>query len=142
LRRPVDVEVHDFGRSPTIRNRQDLGSSELLNDVTATDNGTGKMECTFAIPQSSSSVIVGSSANGCGERMSWSIVARNRRQVHLDMELVGAPILCQVRFAARRDLDSRKPLSRVLPTSVESAARIVRVVVLTIVELDNVWNNN
>jgi hypothetical protein len=74
--------------------------------------------------------------------MSWSIIARNRRHVHLDMELVGAPILRQVRFAAGRDLDSRKPLSRVLPTSVESAARIVRVVVLTIVELDNVWNNN
>jgi hypothetical protein len=62
--------------------------------------------------------------------------------VHLDIELVGAPILRHVRFAIGRDLDSRKPHSRVLPTSVESAARIVRLVVLTIVELDNVQHNN
>jgi hypothetical protein len=62
--------------------------------------------------------------------------------VHLDIEPVGAPILRQVRFAIGRDLDSRKPHWRVLPTSVESAARIVRLVVLTIVELDNVQHNN
>jgi hypothetical protein len=70
--------------------------------------------------------------------MSWSIVARNRRHVHLDIKPVGAPVFHQVRFAAGRDLDSRKPLSRVLLASFESAAHVVRFVVLAVIELDNV----
>jgi hypothetical protein len=74
--------------------------------------------------------------------MSWSIVARNRRYVHLDIKLVGAPVFHQVRFAAGRDLDSCEPLSRALPAGVESATRIVRFVVLTVVELGNVWHDD
>jgi hypothetical protein len=89
-------------------------------------------------------VVVRSSANssyrfdGRGERMSWSIVARNRRHVHFDVKPVGAPVFRQVRFAAGHNLDSRKPFPRVLPAGVESVARIVCFVVLTVVELDNV----
>jgi hypothetical protein len=52
--------------------------------------------------------------------MSWSIIVRNRRHVHLDIKPVGAPVFRQVRFAAGRDLDSRKPLSRILPAGVEA----------------------
>jgi hypothetical protein len=74
--------------------------------------------------------------------MSWSIVPRNRRHVYLDVKLVGAPVLRQVHFAAGRDLDSCKPLSRILPAGVESAARIVRFVVSTIVKLNDVWHDD
>jgi hypothetical protein len=58
LRRPVDVEVHDFCRGPTIRNQPNLGGGEFLNNVAATENSTCKMECTLAVPDSSSSVVV------------------------------------------------------------------------------------
>jgi hypothetical protein len=74
--------------------------------------------------------------------MSWSIVARNRRHVHLDIKPVGAPVFHQVCFAAGCDLNSRKPLSRVLPACVESAARTVRFIVLTVVKLDNVRHDD
>jgi hypothetical protein len=74
--------------------------------------------------------------------MSWSIVARNRRHVYLDVKPVGAPVFRQVRFAAGRDLDSRKPLSHIFPAGVESAARILCFIVSAIVKLNDVWRDD
>jgi hypothetical protein len=45
-------------------------------------------------------------------------------------------------FAAGRDLNSRDPFWRILSMGVEGAARIVGLVKLTVVDLDNIWHNN
>jgi hypothetical protein len=74
--------------------------------------------------------------------MSWSFVARNRRRVHLDVELVQTPVLCEICLAAGSDLNLRDPFSRILSTGVEGAAHIVSLVKLTVVDLDNIWHNN
>jgi hypothetical protein len=74
--------------------------------------------------------------------MSWSFVARNCRHVHLDVEPVRTPVLSEISLTAGRDLNSRKSLSRILSAGVEGAAHAVSFVVLTIVDLDNVWHNN
>jgi hypothetical protein len=74
--------------------------------------------------------------------MSWSVVARNCRHVHLDIKQVGAPVFREVRLAAGRDLDSRKPSSRTLPVGVESAARVVCLVVSAIVKINDVRHND
>jgi hypothetical protein len=74
--------------------------------------------------------------------MSWPFVARNCRHVHLDVEPVQTPVFREIPLTAGRDLNSRDSLSRVLSTGVEGAARVVSFVILTIVDLDNVWNNN
>jgi hypothetical protein len=58
LRCLVDVEVHDFGRGPSIRNRPDFSINELLDNVASTKNRTGQVECTFTIPDYSRSMIV------------------------------------------------------------------------------------
>jgi hypothetical protein len=73
-----------------------------------------------------------------GERMSWFFVARNCRHVHIHVKPVRAPVSCEVRLAAGCDLNSRKPSSFILPVSVESAACVVSLIILTVVELDNV----
>jgi hypothetical protein len=70
--------------------------------------------------------------------MSWSIVAGNCRHVHLNIKSVGAPVFRQVRLAAGRDLDSRKPPSCILPAGVESVACIVCFAVSAIVKLNDV----
>jgi hypothetical protein len=68
--------------------------------------------------------------------MSWSFVARNRRHIHLDIELVRTPVLCEVCLAAERDVNSHDSLSCILSTDVEGAACVVSFVKLTIVDLD------
>jgi hypothetical protein len=74
--------------------------------------------------------------------MSWSFVARNCRHVHLDVEPVRTPVFRGIRLTAWRDLNSRDSLSHVLLMGVEGAAHVVSFVILTIVDLDNIWNNN
>jgi hypothetical protein len=74
--------------------------------------------------------------------MSWSFVARNRRHVHLDVEPVRTLFLCEICLAAGRNLNLRDPFSPTLSTGVEGAARTMSLVKLTIVDLDNIWNNN
>jgi hypothetical protein len=39
-------------------------------------------------------------------------------------------------------MNSRKPLSRILFVSIESGACVVSLVILTVVELDNVWHDD
>jgi hypothetical protein len=70
--------------------------------------------------------------------MSWFFVARNCRHVHLHVKLVRAPVFREVCLAAVCDLNSRKPSSFILLASVESAACVVSLIILTVVELDNV----
>jgi hypothetical protein len=47
---PVDIEVHDFGRGPTIRNRLNSSSGELLDNVATTEDGAREVEHIFAVP--------------------------------------------------------------------------------------------
>jgi hypothetical protein len=63
LRCTVDIEVHDFNRGPTIRNWQNSGIRELLNNVMTTKDGTREVECIFSVPDPSCFVVVGCSAN-------------------------------------------------------------------------------
>jgi hypothetical protein len=74
--------------------------------------------------------------------MSWSVIARNRGHVHLDVELVRTLVFCEIRLTARCDLNSRDSFLRILTTGVEGASCIMSFVILTIVDLDNVWHNN
>jgi hypothetical protein len=74
--------------------------------------------------------------------MSWPFVARNRIHIHLDIESVRAPVLCEVCLAAGRDLNSHDSLSRILSTGVEGATCVVSFVKLTVVDLDNIWHND
>jgi hypothetical protein len=60
---PVDIKVHDFSRSPTIRNRSTLGSSEFFNNITTTKDSARKVECIFAAPDPSCLMIVSRSAH-------------------------------------------------------------------------------
>jgi hypothetical protein len=46
-----------------MKNRPDVSSNKLLNKITSTDDGAGKMEHTFAIPDTRRSVIVLGGAN-------------------------------------------------------------------------------
>jgi hypothetical protein len=59
----VNIEVHDFGWGPTIRDRPNSGSSEFLNNITTTKDGARKVEHIFAVPDPRRSMIVGRSAN-------------------------------------------------------------------------------
>jgi hypothetical protein len=68
--------------------------------------------------------------------MSWSFIARNHRHIHLDIELVRAPVLCEVCLVAEHDLNLHDSLSCVLSTGVKGAACVVSFVKLTIVDLD------
>jgi hypothetical protein len=63
LRCLVDIEVYDLSRGPTIRNRPNPCSSEFFNNVTATKDGTRKVECIFATPDPSCLMIVGRNAH-------------------------------------------------------------------------------
>jgi hypothetical protein len=74
--------------------------------------------------------------------MSWSIVAGNCRHAHLDIKLVGTPAFREVRLAAGRDLDLCKPSSCILTVGVESAARVVCLVVSAIIKLNDVLHND
>jgi hypothetical protein len=64
------------------------------------------------------------------------------RHVYLHIKPVRAPIFCEIGLAASHDLNSRKPLSCILPASIESAAGVVSLIILTIVELDDVWHDD
>jgi hypothetical protein len=77
----------------------------------------------------------------CRKRISRPIKARNHIHVHLHIKPVRAPIFCEIGLAARRDLNSRKPLSCIPPTSIESAAGVASLVILTIAELDDFWHD-
>jgi hypothetical protein len=55
---PVDVETHDFSGGPAMRNRPDVSSNELLNEVMSTDDCAGKIKHAFAILDANSSVVV------------------------------------------------------------------------------------
>jgi hypothetical protein len=74
--------------------------------------------------------------------MSWPFIARNHRHIHLDIEPVRTPVLCEVCLATGRDLNSRDSLSCILSTGVESAACVVSFVKLSVVDLDNIWHND
>jgi hypothetical protein len=74
--------------------------------------------------------------------MSWSIVARNCRHVHLHVKPVRAPVFRKVCLIAGRDLNSRKPSSCILSASVESAACVVSLVVSVVIKLDNVRHDD
>jgi hypothetical protein len=74
--------------------------------------------------------------------MRGTFVAKNRRHVSFDIEPIQAPVFCEICFAAGRDLNSRNPFSRVLSTSVESAASIVSLVELTVVNFNDIWNDD
>jgi hypothetical protein len=74
--------------------------------------------------------------------MSWSFVARNCRHVNFDVKPIRAPIFYEICFAAGRDLNSCDPFPCILPTSVESAACIVSLVEVTIVNLNDIWHDN
>jgi hypothetical protein len=66
--------------------------------------------------------------NGRVERVSWSIVARNPGHVYLHIKPIRAPVFGEVGLAARRNLNSRKSFSRILPTCV----------MLAVIEFDDV----
>jgi hypothetical protein len=131
-----------------MKNRPDVSSNKLLNKITSTDDGAGKMEHTFAIPDTRRSVIVLGGANSSqwfnrrGKKISWSVIARNRRHVYLHIKPVRAPIFREICLAAGRDLNSRKTLSCILLASIESATGVVSLVILTVVELDDVWHDD
>jgi hypothetical protein len=74
--------------------------------------------------------------------MSWSFVARNCRHVNVDVEPIRAPIFCAICLAVGLDLNSCDPFSRILPTSVESAACIVSFVEVTVVNLNDISHDN
>jgi hypothetical protein len=59
---PVNVEVHDLIRGPTIRNWPDSGSNKFFNDVAASKYSTGKVKCIFAAPGSNCPMIIVCSA--------------------------------------------------------------------------------
>jgi hypothetical protein len=61
---------------------------------------------------------------------------------HLHIKPVRAPIFCEICLAPGCDMNSRKPLSRILFVSIESGACVVSLVILTVVELDNVWHDD
>jgi hypothetical protein len=110
-----------------MRNQLDVGNSELLDEVTTTDDGAGKMKHAFAVPDTNSSVVVQGS--------------RNNRHVYLHIKPVGAPVFHEVGLAAGCNLNSCDPFSCVLSTGVEGATCIVSLVKLTIVELDDIWHD-
>jgi hypothetical protein len=74
--------------------------------------------------------------------MSWSFVARNHRHVNFDIKPIRTPFFCEICFAAGRDLNLRDSFSRILSTSVESAAWVMSLVELTVVDLNNIWQDN
>jgi hypothetical protein len=74
--------------------------------------------------------------------MSWTFIAKDRRHVNFDIEQIRAPVFCEICFAARRDLNLRNPFSRILSMSVESAACIVSLVELTVVDLNDIWHDD
>jgi hypothetical protein len=74
--------------------------------------------------------------------MSWPSVIRNCIHVHFRVKPIRAPVFHEIRLAAGRDLNSCKPFSCILPASTESAACVVSLIVLTVVELDNVWHDD
>jgi hypothetical protein len=59
----VDIEVHDFGWGPTIRDWPNSGGSEFLNNIKTTKDGAREVEHIFAVPDPSRSMVVGRSAN-------------------------------------------------------------------------------
>jgi hypothetical protein len=60
---PVDIEIHDFGWGPTIRNQPNSGSSEFFNNIATTKDGAREVERIFTVPDPSCSMIVGRNAN-------------------------------------------------------------------------------
>jgi hypothetical protein len=70
--------------------------------------------------------------------VSWSIVSRNRRHIHLDVEPKRTPIFGEISFATWHDLNSCNSLPCILLTRVEGAARVVCFVVMPIVKFDDV----
>jgi hypothetical protein len=131
-----------------VRNRPNVRRYEFLDEVASTNDCAGKMKHSFAIPDTDCSVIIRSSANGsqssyrCRKGISRSVVVRNRWHVYLYIKLVRDPIFCEVGLAARRDLDSRKPFSCILPAGVESPAGVVSIIILTIIELDDIRHDD
>jgi hypothetical protein len=93
-------------------------------------------------------MIIRSSASGSHhlyggvERISRFGVARNLRHVNLHIKPKRTPIFGEVSIAARRDLNSGHTFSRILPTRVEGTTRVVRLVVLAVVEFDDVFLND
>jgi hypothetical protein len=63
LRCPVNIEVHDLSRGPTLRNWPNLGSNEFFNNVTTSKDSTHKVKCILATPDPSRPMIVGRSTH-------------------------------------------------------------------------------
>jgi hypothetical protein len=145
---PVDVEIRDLIGGPTLRNRPNLGSDELLDNVAASKYSAGEVKSIFAISDPHCPMVEFSSSyssqgfDRARQRASWSFVARNLRHVNLDVEPVRVPIISQVDLAAGSDLNSRNPLSGVPSSGVESAACMLSFVIFPVVDFDDVGNND
>jgi hypothetical protein len=126
-----------------MRNQPNISDNEFLNNVSATNNLAGQVKGTFIVPETNCAMIVGSSASSgqlCNrrrERKGWPFITRNLRHVHFHIEPVRIPIFGEIRLAARRNLNSCEPSSRILSASVEGTTAEVRFAVLAVTEFDN-----
>jgi hypothetical protein len=74
--------------------------------------------------------------------MSRSFLSRNRGHVNLDIEPIRAPVFGEISLAAGCNLDSCNPSSRVFSTGVESTARVVSFVELTVINPNDVEHDD
>jgi hypothetical protein len=77
-----------------------------------------------------------------GQRVTWSLIARNFRHVDLHVEPVRIPVISEVGLAARSDLNSRNPFSGVLASGVEGAACMLSFVELPVVNLYDIGDDD
>jgi hypothetical protein len=144
---PVDLQVYDLSGRPTTRNRPNPGGHELFNDIATAKYGTGKMKCTFAVPNPQGPLIEFSRVHRCQgrnrarQRMSRACIAGDFRHVDLQIEPMRVPVVGEVGLAARSNLNSGDPLSGVLAPGVEGAARVLSVIELPVAALDNFGDN-
>jgi hypothetical protein len=134
--------------APAIRDRPNIGSNELFDNVTASKYSAGEVKSAFAISDPHCSMVEFSSIHSkqgfdrAEQRTSWPFVAWNLRHVDLHIEPARVPIISQVGLAARSDLNSRNPFSGVLSSGVESAACMLSFVILPVVDFDDIGNND
>jgi hypothetical protein len=60
---PVNIEVHDLSRGPTIRNWPNSGSDEFFNNVATSKDSTRKVKCIFTAPDTDCPMTVVRSAH-------------------------------------------------------------------------------
>jgi hypothetical protein len=145
---PVNVEVRDLSRGPTIRNWPDTGSNELFDDVATSSDSTSKVKGILAAPDPNFPMIKICSThssqglNRRGERMRQSFVSRNRGHVNLDIEPIRAPVFGGISLAAGCNLDLCNPSSLVLSPGVESTTCVVSFVELTVIDLNDIEHDD